>query len=63
MAREGWALGWEGRMSPAFGEVVAQSLLGKAVHTMLVDNLSPGDAVARLHAEMVATYKRIGEPA
>ena len=63
VAREGWPLGWEGRMSPAFGEVVAQSLLGKAVHTMLVDNVSPGDAVARLHAEMVATYKRIGEPA
>lgn len=63
VAREGWPLGWEGRMSPAFGEVVAQSLLGKAVHTMLVDNVSPGDAVARLHAEMAATYKRIGEPA
>ena len=39
---KGGPLGWEGRMSPAFGEVVAQSLLGKAVHTMLVDNLSPG---------------------
>src|SRR5262249_29559114 len=62
IGREGVPLGWEGRMSPAFGEVVAQSMLGKAVHTMLVDHVSPADAVARLHAEMVAGYRGLGEP-
>ena len=55
-------LSWEGKMSPAFGEIVAQSLLGKAIHTVVVDNVSPADAVAKLHAEVVAIYKRLGEP-
>jgi multiple sugar transport system substrate-binding protein len=62
VGRDGVPLSWEGKMSPAFGEIVAQSLLGKAIHTVVVDNVSPADAVAKLHAEVVAIYKRLGEP-
>jgi multiple sugar transport system substrate-binding protein len=61
--REGLPLAWEGRMTPALGEVVAQSLLGKTAHTILVDKVEPAEAVARLHTEVVAIYKRLGEPA
>jgi multiple sugar transport system substrate-binding protein len=62
VGRDGVPLSWEGKMSPAFGEIVAQSLLGKAIHTVVVDNVSPADAVAKLHTEVVAIYKRLGEP-
>jgi multiple sugar transport system substrate-binding protein len=62
VGREGVPLSWEGKMSPGFGEVVAQSMLSKAIHTVLIDNVAPADAVATLQAEMVATYNRLGEP-
>ena len=62
VGREGVPLGWEGKMSPAFGEVVAQSMLSKAVHTVLINNVDPAEAVAKLHEEIVATYRRLREP-
>jgi multiple sugar transport system substrate-binding protein len=63
IGREGVPMSWEGRMSAALGEVIAQSMLGKTAHAVLVDNVEPADAVAKLHAEMVATYGRMQEPA
>jgi multiple sugar transport system substrate-binding protein len=61
IGKDGIPMSWEGKMSPGLGEVIAQSMLGKAVHAMLVDNVGPADAVAKLHAEMVAAYQRQGE--
>jgi len=60
--RDGLPLSWEGRMTPALGEVIAQSLLGKTAHAILVDKVEPAEAVGRLHAEMVAIHKRMNEP-
>ncbi len=62
VGREGVPLGWEGKMSPAFGEIVAQSMLSKAVHTVLINNVDPAEAVVKLHEEIVATYRRLREP-
>ena len=62
VGREGQPMSWEGRITNALGEVVSQSLLGKTARTVLVDNVEPAEAVARLQAEMVAIYKRLGRP-
>ena len=47
----------------AVGEMVAQSLLGKTAHSVLVDKVDPAEAVGRLQADTVAIFKRLGEPA
>ena len=62
VGREGQPMSWEGRITNALGEVVSQSLLGKTAQTVRVDNVEPAEAVARLQAEIVAIYKRLGEP-
>jgi len=53
----------EGKYTAALGECVAQSVVPKAVQTVLVNNVDPAEAVARAHADMAAIYQRLGEPA
>jgi multiple sugar transport system substrate-binding protein len=62
IGKEGIPMTWEGKMSAALGEVIAQSMLGKTAQAVLVDNVEPAEAVAKLHAEIVATYTRMREP-
>jgi len=55
-------MSWEGRITPALGEVVSQSLLGKTAHEVLVNGVEPAAAAAKLQAEIVAIYRRMNEP-
>jgi multiple sugar transport system substrate-binding protein len=62
IGREGLPMSWEGRITPALGEVVSQSLLGKTAHEVLVNGVEPAAAAAKLQAEIVAIYRRMNEP-
>ena len=62
IGREGQPMSWEGRITPALGEVVSQSLLGKTAHEVLVNGVEPAAAAAKLQAEIVAIYRRMNEP-
>jgi multiple sugar transport system substrate-binding protein len=57
IGREGQPMSWEGRITPALGEVVSQSLLGKTAHEVLVNGVEPAAAAAKLQAEIVAIYR------
>ena len=62
IGREGETIARAGVITAALGEVVAQSLLGKSVQTVLVNNVDPAEAVAKAHADIVAIYERFNEP-
>jgi multiple sugar transport system substrate-binding protein len=62
IGRTGETFGRAGTITAALGEVVTQSVVPKAVQTVLVNNVDPAEAVAKAHAEILAIYKRFNEP-
>ncbi len=60
--KEGHTLFWPGKLTPALGEVITQTMVQKELHNVLVEGKDPANAVADVQAKMVETFQRLGEP-
>jgi multiple sugar transport system substrate-binding protein len=59
--KSGHTLFWPGKLTPALGEVITQTMVQKELHNVLVEGKDAEQAVADVQAAMIATYKRLGE--
>jgi multiple sugar transport system substrate-binding protein len=59
--KSGHTLFWPGKLTPALGEVITQTMVQKELHNVLVEGKDAEQAVADVQAAMIATYERLGE--
>jgi multiple sugar transport system substrate-binding protein len=60
--KDGHTIFWPGTLTPALGEVITQNMVQKELHNVLVEGKDAANAVADVQAQMVETFKRLGEP-